>query len=109
LLPECSGERLPYAQWRMLPPQREEGLAECNLKFLKGAVILFDVISLDMKVEVPTGREIVPTGRYAVPAGKVIIIVSLGRLSLVPTGRVLSPGSDNESDDASVHSEATIP
>ncbi|GKA64306.1 ribonuclease H-like domain-containing protein [Tanacetum coccineum] len=29
---------------------------------------------------------------YVVPAGKVIIIVSTGRLSLVPTGRILSPG-----------------
>ncbi|GJU79328.1 putative ribonuclease H-like domain-containing protein [Tanacetum coccineum] len=35
---------------------------------------------------VPTGRVVVPTGRYIVPAGKVIIIVSTGRLSLVPTG-----------------------
>ncbi|GKC69863.1 hypothetical protein Tco_1115746 [Tanacetum coccineum] len=43
--------------------------------------------------QVPTGRVVVPTGRYVVPAGKVIIIVSPGRLSLVPTGRVLSPGS----------------
>ncbi|GJZ11101.1 hypothetical protein Tco_0545860, partial [Tanacetum coccineum] len=42
---------------------------------------------------VPTGRVVVPTGRYVVPAGKVIIIVSPGRLSLVPTCRVLSPGS----------------
>ncbi|GJR82942.1 hypothetical protein Tco_0153727 [Tanacetum coccineum] len=41
--------------------------------------------------QVPTGRVVVPTGRYVVPAGKVIIIVSPGRLSLVPTGRVLSP------------------
>ncbi|GKA73679.1 hypothetical protein Tco_0779981 [Tanacetum coccineum] len=41
---------------------------------------------------VPTGRVVVPTGRYIVPAGKVIIIVSTGRLSLVPTGRILSPG-----------------
>ncbi|GKB57543.1 hypothetical protein Tco_0913729 [Tanacetum coccineum] len=41
---------------------------------------------------VPTGRVVVPTGKYVVPAGKVIIIVSPGRLSLVPTGRVLSPG-----------------
>ncbi|GJX57507.1 retrovirus-related pol polyprotein from transposon TNT 1-94 [Tanacetum coccineum] len=53
--------------------------------------------------QVPTGRVVVPTGRYVVPAGKVIIIVSPGRLSLVPTGRVLSPGSDNDSDDASIH------
>ncbi|GJX87654.1 hypothetical protein Tco_0339668 [Tanacetum coccineum] len=42
--------------------------------------------------QVPTGRVVVHTGRYVVPAGKVIIIVSPGRLSLVPTGRVLSPG-----------------
>ncbi|GKB81828.1 hypothetical protein Tco_0948723, partial [Tanacetum coccineum] len=58
--------------------------------------------------QVPTGRVVVPTGRYVVPASKVIIIVSPGRLSLVPTGRVVSPGSDNESDDASVHNKATI-
>ncbi|GJT05344.1 hypothetical protein Tco_0839806 [Tanacetum coccineum] len=46
---------------------------------------------------------------YVVPAGKVIIIVSPGRLSLVPTGRVLSPGiCTMKGDDASVHSEATI-
>ncbi|GJV76750.1 hypothetical protein Tco_1508334 [Tanacetum coccineum] len=43
--------------------------------------------------QVPTGRVVVPTGRYVVPAGKVIIIVSLGRLSLVPTSReYLVPG-----------------
>ncbi|GKC30981.1 hypothetical protein Tco_1038275, partial [Tanacetum coccineum] len=41
---------------------------------------------------VPTSRVVVPTGRYVVPAGKVIIIVSTGRLNLVPTGRALSPG-----------------
>ncbi|GKA89516.1 retrovirus-related pol polyprotein from transposon TNT 1-94 [Tanacetum coccineum] len=41
---------------------------------------------------VPTGRVVVPTGRYVVPAGKVIIIVSPGRLSLVPTGRIFSLG-----------------
>ncbi|GJZ52129.1 hypothetical protein Tco_0606644 [Tanacetum coccineum] len=41
---------------------------------------------------VSTGRVVVPTVRYVVPAGKVIIIVSPGRLSLVPTGRELSPG-----------------
>ncbi|GJW87718.1 hypothetical protein Tco_0163058 [Tanacetum coccineum] len=64
---------------------------------------------LDHWYVVPTGRVVVPTGRYVVPAGKVIIIVSPGRLNLVPTGRILSPGSDNDSDDASVHSEATIP
>ncbi|GJS72054.1 hypothetical protein Tco_0704895, partial [Tanacetum coccineum] len=58
---------------------------------------------------VPTGRVVVPTGRYVVPASKVIIIFSPGRLNLVPTGRVLSPGSDNDSDDASIHGEATIP
>ncbi|GJW71732.1 hypothetical protein Tco_0128649 [Tanacetum coccineum] len=46
---------------------------------------------------VPTGRVVVPTGRYVVPAGKVIIIVSPGRLNLVPTGRILSPGKVKES------------
>ncbi|GKD42951.1 hypothetical protein Tco_1267596 [Tanacetum coccineum] len=58
-----------------------------------------DVVGNDMTTAeqliwyvVPTGRVVVPTGRYVVPAGKVIIIVSPGRLSLVPTGRVLSPG-----------------
>nr|GEZ56461.1 ribonuclease H-like domain-containing protein [Tanacetum cinerariifolium] len=40
---------------------------------------------------VPTGRVVVPTGRYVVLAGNVII-VSTGRLSLIPTGRVISPG-----------------
>ncbi|GKD99683.1 hypothetical protein Tco_1387667, partial [Tanacetum coccineum] len=34
---------------------------------------------------------VVPTGKYVVLAGKLIIIVSPGRLSLVPTGRILSP------------------
>ncbi|GJR33544.1 hypothetical protein Tco_1209228 [Tanacetum coccineum] len=40
------------------------------------------------RVVVPTGRIVVPTGRVVVPTGKVIIIVSPGRLSLVPTGRI---------------------
>ncbi|GJT52268.1 hypothetical protein Tco_0978425 [Tanacetum coccineum] len=44
------------------------------------------------RVVVPTGRVVAPTGRYVFPAGKVIIIVSPGRLSLVPTGRILSLG-----------------
>nr|GEU52395.1 putative ribonuclease H-like domain-containing protein [Tanacetum cinerariifolium] len=39
---------------------------------------------------VPTGRVVVPTGKYVVPAGNVIV-VSTGRLSVIPTGRVLSP------------------
>nr|GEV38617.1 hypothetical protein [Tanacetum cinerariifolium] len=49
------------------------------------------------KYVVPTGRVAVPTGRVAVPTGRYV----------VPTSRVLSPGSDNESDEASVHNEAT--
>ncbi|GKC71278.1 hypothetical protein Tco_1117161 [Tanacetum coccineum] len=44
------------------------------------------------RVIVPTGRYVVPTGRYVVPPGKVIIIVSPGRLNLVPTGSILSSG-----------------
>ncbi|GJX15852.1 reverse transcriptase domain-containing protein, partial [Tanacetum coccineum] len=39
---------------------------------------------------VPTGRVVVPTSRYVVPAGKVVIIVSPGRLNLVPISRILS-------------------
>nr|GEX97069.1 hypothetical protein [Tanacetum cinerariifolium] len=44
-----------------------------------------------LRYVVLTGRVVVPTGRYVVPAGTVII-VSSGRLSLIPTSRVLSPG-----------------
>ncbi|GJT90574.1 putative reverse transcriptase domain-containing protein [Tanacetum coccineum] len=44
------------------------------------------IVSTTMRLYVvPTGRVVVPTGRYVVPAGKVIIIVSTGRPSLVPT------------------------
>nr|GEU48493.1 putative ribonuclease H-like domain-containing protein [Tanacetum cinerariifolium] len=47
---------------------------------------------------VPTGRIIVPTGMYVVPTGRII----------VATGRYVVPvGSDNESDNASAHNEAT--
>ncbi|GJU08355.1 putative ribonuclease H-like domain-containing protein [Tanacetum coccineum] len=55
-------------------------------------MLLSKFIVQSSRYVVPTGRVVVPTGRYIVPAGKVIIIVSTGRLSLVPTGRVLSPG-----------------
>ncbi|GKC40044.1 hypothetical protein Tco_1052428, partial [Tanacetum coccineum] len=44
---------------------------------------------------VPPGSIPVPTGCIqipSVPAGKVIIIVSPGRINLVPTSRILSPG-----------------
>nr|GEU44481.1 hypothetical protein [Tanacetum cinerariifolium] len=59
-------------------------------------LICADFSSIQVKTQssryvVPTGRVVVPTGRYVVPAGNVII-VSSGRLSLIPTGRVLSPG-----------------
>nr|GEZ15285.1 ribonuclease H-like domain-containing protein [Tanacetum cinerariifolium] len=47
---------------------------------------------------VPTGRVIVPTGWYVVHTGRVI----------VATGRYVVPaGSENDSDDASIHNEAT--
>ncbi|GJX02191.1 hypothetical protein Tco_0186104, partial [Tanacetum coccineum] len=51
-----------------------------------------ELASPEQTATVPIGRVVVPTGRYVVPAGKVIIIVSPGRLNLVPTGRILSPG-----------------
>nr|GEX87856.1 ribonuclease H-like domain, reverse transcriptase, RNA-dependent DNA polymerase [Tanacetum cinerariifolium] len=45
----------------------------------------------------PELNEQIATGRYVVPTGRVI----------VATGRIVSPGSDNDSDDASIHNEAT--
>nr|GFA00592.1 phospholipase-like protein [Tanacetum cinerariifolium] len=59
---------------------------------------------------VPTGRYVVPTGRYVVPTGRVIVptgryIVPTGRV-IVTTDRIVSPGSDNDSDNASIHNEA---
>nr|GEU65059.1 ribonuclease H-like domain-containing protein [Tanacetum cinerariifolium] len=44
-----------------------------------------------LRYVVLTGRVVVPAGRYVVSAVN-IIIVSSGRLSLIPTGRVLTPG-----------------
>nr|GEW77824.1 hypothetical protein [Tanacetum cinerariifolium] len=72
---------------------------------LDGDEVIVKIVDVTEYV-VPTGRVVVPTGRYVVPAGN-IIVVSASRLSVIPTGRVLSPGSDNESDDASIHNEAT--
>ncbi|GKB30441.1 hypothetical protein Tco_0869842, partial [Tanacetum coccineum] len=78
--------------------------AEQLIRFIKNqlaaAQICAEVSCVQVKTQadwmllyvVPTGRVVVPTGRYVVPAGKVIIIVSPGRLNLVPTGRILSPG-----------------
>ncbi|GKC15774.1 hypothetical protein Tco_1012556 [Tanacetum coccineum] len=45
---------------------------------------------------------------YVVPAGKVIIIVSTGRLSLVPTGRILSPGEDIHAYQSSSRLDVTV-
>ncbi|GKA66566.1 hypothetical protein Tco_0766374 [Tanacetum coccineum] len=52
--------------------------------------VVLEFTNLESMYVVPTGRVVVPTGRYVVTAGKVIIIVSPGRLRLVPTGRILS-------------------
>ncbi|GJT81871.1 anticodon-binding aminoacyl-tRNA synthetase, class 1a [Tanacetum coccineum] len=38
---------------------------------------------------VPTGRVKVPTGRYVVPTGKDNVIVSTGRLKVIPAGRTI--------------------
>nr|GEY18013.1 ribonuclease H-like domain-containing protein [Tanacetum cinerariifolium] len=70
---------------------------------------------------VPTGRIVVPTSRYIVPAGRVVVPTGM---YIVPAGDYISYSpsligskdlsrvgfnkwSDNESDDASVHTEAT--
>nr|GFC23557.1 xylulose kinase-1 [Tanacetum cinerariifolium] len=60
---------------------------------------------------VPTGRVIVPTGRYVVPTDRVIVptsryVVPTGRVIVTTRRYVVPAGSDNESDDASVHNEA---
>ncbi|GJY39759.1 reverse transcriptase domain-containing protein [Tanacetum coccineum] len=79
-------------------PMREtdpmDKLARMYLKEVvtRHGIPLSIICDRDPRYVVPTGRIVVPTGRYVVPAGKVIILVSPGRLSLVPTGRVLSPG-----------------
>ncbi|GJW86581.1 putative reverse transcriptase domain-containing protein [Tanacetum coccineum] len=102
---------MPVAKslYRLAPSELEELLGQLkelqDKGFIRpssspwGAPILFVKKKDDPKEHevhqryvVPTGRVVVPTGRYVVPAGKVIIIVSPGRLSLVPTGRILSPG-----------------
>ncbi|GJW57984.1 hypothetical protein Tco_0104715 [Tanacetum coccineum] len=70
-----------------------KSVAGSSFPAASSTLLPFDVqVQQDYWYVVPTGRVVVPTGRYIVPAGKVIIIVSTGRLSLVPTGRVLSPG-----------------
>ncbi|GJY16059.1 hypothetical protein Tco_0386481 [Tanacetum coccineum] len=83
-----------------LPPQiSTQNHSENHLHELLHLSNLLDInVQHAIEYVVPTGRVVVPTGRYVVPAGKVIIIVSPGRLNLVPTGRILSPddyGSDN--------------
>nr|GEY39240.1 ribonuclease H-like domain-containing protein [Tanacetum cinerariifolium] len=54
-------------------------------------VLRVGVVTNSPRYVVPTGIVVVPTGKYVVPAGNVIV-VSIGRLSVIPTGRVLSPG-----------------
>nr|GEU37893.1 retrovirus-related Pol polyprotein from transposon TNT 1-94 [Tanacetum cinerariifolium] len=66
----------------------------------------------EFKYVVPTGKVIVPTGRYVVPTGRVIVptdryVVPTGRVIVATSRYVVPAGSDNESDDASVHNEAT--
>ncbi|GJX29404.1 hypothetical protein Tco_0237483 [Tanacetum coccineum] len=56
-------------------------------------MLLAKFIFQSSRYVVPTGRVVVPTGQVWYPAGKVINhSLVLVRLSLVPTGRVLSPG-----------------
>nr|GEV96905.1 hypothetical protein [Tanacetum cinerariifolium] len=64
-----------------------------------------DKPAYQIRYVVLTGRYVVPTGRYVVPTGR--CVVPTGRV-IVATGRYVVPaGSDNESDDASVHNKAT--
>nr|GEY09395.1 hypothetical protein [Tanacetum cinerariifolium] len=59
---------------------------------------------------VSTGRVIVPTGRYVVPTGRVIVptgryVVPTGRVIVATSRYVVPAGSENDSDNASVHNE----
>ncbi|GJZ64108.1 hypothetical protein Tco_0620529 [Tanacetum coccineum] len=58
---------------------------------------------------VPTGRVVVPTGRYVVPTGKIIIIVSPGRLNLVPTGRTIVSSVSANAVNRSIRTELPRP
>ncbi|GJS50207.1 hypothetical protein Tco_0600328 [Tanacetum coccineum] len=75
-----------------LPSPQANGYVGDDMILPNGLDVAAKFIFQFSRYVVPTGRVVVPTGRYVVPAGKVIIIVSTGRLSLVPTSRVLSPG-----------------
>nr|GEV71700.1 hypothetical protein [Tanacetum cinerariifolium] len=66
------------------------GIQCCWFEFQYADAAFSRDIPLNMYV-VHTGRVVVPTIRYVVPASNVLT-VSTGRLSLIPTGRVLSPG-----------------
>ncbi|GJR55492.1 protein kinase-like domain, concanavalin A-like lectin/glucanase domain protein [Tanacetum coccineum] len=88
-----AGSSFPVASSMLLPFDVQSLEGVCMKK--SGYVQKFRVFKSRLKQIgccFPTGRVVVPTGRYVVPAGKVIIIVSPGRLSLVPTSRILSPG-----------------
>ncbi|GJR96187.1 hypothetical protein Tco_0268361 [Tanacetum coccineum] len=98
------GSRFPAASSTLLPfdVQSLEGVCLQNTDMCRSFMcstqdssrldVAVKFIFLSSRYVVPTGRVVVPTGGYVVPAGKVIIIVSPGRLSLVPSGRILSHG-----------------
>ncbi|GKA65572.1 hypothetical protein Tco_0765279 [Tanacetum coccineum] len=87
-----------------LPSPEQTATAEVVPKSVAGSSFLVassTLLPFDVQVPqdycwysifLPVSRVAVSTGRYVGPAGRVIYIVSPGRLSLVPTDRVLSPG-----------------
>nr|GEV34290.1 ribonuclease H-like domain-containing protein [Tanacetum cinerariifolium] len=75
-----------------IPDYFENNDLKAQLQAKDNTIRMFklDLDPLAIRYVVPTGRVVVPTGRYVVLVGNVIV-VSAGRLNVIPTGRVLSP------------------
>ncbi|GJT46127.1 hypothetical protein Tco_0954842 [Tanacetum coccineum] len=82
------GNQLTLLLHKELASPEQMATAEVVPKFVAGS----SFPTAGSTYVVPTGRVVVLTSMYVVPASKVIIKVSPGRLILVPTGRILSPG-----------------
>nr|GEU49020.1 ribonuclease H-like domain-containing protein [Tanacetum cinerariifolium] len=65
----------------------------------------FDKEDVETMWKLVKAKYVVPTGWYVVPTGRYIVTTGRG---IVPTGRYVVPArSDNDSDNASIHNEAT--
>ncbi|GJT36361.1 hypothetical protein Tco_0926780 [Tanacetum coccineum] len=76
----------------IMPLLGTKGLASPEQTATANMCRIFKYSSQDSSRLDVAAKFIFQSSRYVVPASKVIIIVSPGRLSLVPTDKVLSPG-----------------